>query len=115
MSPMLRKPDLAAQCRDEAFAFSEIIWARRRRAPYRLRPSWIVTLPRDDMDVKLRHHIADRRDIELIACRHSLEGTRHGVDLGHELRLLGHVEVDDLTGAGAPRHQQQPRVIGIAA
>src|SRR5215472_11279669 len=115
MSPTLRKPDLAAQCREEAFAFGEIIWARRHRAPYGLRPSRIVTPPRDDMDVKLRHHVAYRRDIELIACRHSLEGTRHRVDLGHELCLRGHVEVDDLTGAGAPRHQQQPRVIGIAA
>src|SRR5215471_16756634 len=114
MSPMLRKPDLAAQCRDEAFAFGEIIWARRPRAPYRLRPSWIVAPPRDDMDVNLQHHIADRRDIELIVCRHSLEATPHRVDLGHELCLLRHVEVDDLTGAGAPRRQQQTRVIGIA-
>jgi hypothetical protein len=33
--------------------------------------------------------------------------------LGHQLRLLDLVEIDDLDRALAARHQQQPRVIGI--
>src|SRR5260221_7766685 len=114
-SRMLRKPNLTAQCRDEAFAFGEIVGPRRHRTPHRLRPCRIVELPRYDMNVELRHHIADRRNVEFVAGRYSLEGTRHHIDLGHELDLFGSPEVDDLARAGTPRHQQQPWVIAVAA
>ena len=35
------------------------------------------------------------------------------VDLGHQLRLLHLVKIDDLGDAGPPRHQQQPGVIRV--
>lgn len=85
----------------------------RHRAPHRLRPRRIIVLPRDDMNVELRHHIADRRNVELVASRHGLECARRKSDLGHELNLIGCIEIDDFTHAEAPRHQQQPWVISI--
>jgi GNAT superfamily N-acetyltransferase len=63
--------------------------------------------------MKLRHDIADRRDIELVAPGHVLEHTGEERDLFHQLVLLRVVEVDDLDGAGVARHQDEPRIVGV--
>ena len=65
------------------------------------------------MDVELRHHIAERRDIDLVAAGVGLEHAAGMGDLAHQLRLLDHVEVGDLDSQVPARHQQQPGVGGV--
>ena len=48
----------------------------------------VALAARNDMDVKLRHDVAERGDVELSARRHGLEGARQPRDLGHQLGLL---------------------------
>ena len=48
----------------------------RHRVPHRLRPGRIAARARDDVDMKLRHHIAERRDIDLVAAGDRLERAR---------------------------------------
>jgi hypothetical protein len=65
------------------------------------------------MDMELRHHVAERGDVELVARRHRLQGTGRSRNLGGELDLVGFRQVDDLARARAARHQQQPGIIGV--
>ena len=57
--------------------------------------------------------IAERRDIELVAGGDAFSARATRVDLGHQLRLLDLVEIDDFDDVRPPRHQQQPRIIGV--
>ena len=43
----------------------------------------------------------------------ALQRARDARDLGHQLRLLDLVEIDDLDDVGPARHQQQPGIIGV--
>src|SRR5579883_2921860 len=109
------KIDLAPQCRDKTFAFGGIVGPSRCRPPHRLRPRRIVSATRHDMDMELRHHVADRRNVEFIARRDLPERTRYAGDFDHELPLITFVEINDLASAGPPRRQQQPGIAGVAA
>ena len=65
------------------------------------------------MNVELRNHVAERRDIDLVAAGVGLEHAAGMGDLTHQLRLLDHVEVGDLDGQVPARNQQQPGVGGV--
>ena len=49
------------------------IGARRRRAPRRLRPGNVAAKARDNVNMELRHHVAERRDVDLVACGDRLQ------------------------------------------
>ena len=66
------------------------------------------------MDMKLRHHIAERGDIELVALADGSERRRHLRDFLHQLRAFPRIEIDQFDRAGAPRRQDQPRVIRVS-
>ena len=57
---------------------------------------------RDDMNVKLRHHIADRRDIDLIAVRQFLERERHDSDFRRQRKGIA-AEIGEFAMASARR------------
>ena len=89
--------------RSEAISLSSVaalVVARRHRVPHRPRPGRVAARARDDMDVQLRHDVAERRDVDLVAAGERLERAAGVGDLAHQLRLLGRVEVDDLDGPG---------------
>ena len=81
------RPQFAAQGGEQALARGRIVVARRCCTPHRVRPGPIAAAPRDDMDVELRHHIAERGDVELVAWRHRLQGAGHNRDLRGEPRI----------------------------
>src|SRR5439155_13021645 len=58
----LSERDLAPDGSDQLIALRVVVGARGHRAPDRLRPGCIAPAAGDDMHMKLRHHIADRRD-----------------------------------------------------
>src|SRR5882757_6381799 len=107
------QPDLAAKCADEILHFLGIMRQRRHHAPDRARPGDIAAAAGDDMNVKLRHQIAECGDIELVALGDVFQRARDPGNLRHQLRLLDLVEVDQLDRAIAARHQQQPRVMRV--
>jgi 2,3,4,5-tetrahydropyridine-2,6-dicarboxylate N-succinyltransferase len=86
----------------------------RSRAPNRVRPGRIVAPPRDHVNVELRDHVAERRDIELVAGDFGAERFACERDLLHEPRTLFRAEIDKLRKAGTPRHKEEPRVIRVA-
>lgn len=106
-------PDFPSQRAGEAPKLARIVRQDRHRAPDRLRPGGVAAPARDHMHMQLRHGIAERRDIELVALRDLFQRARRPRDLHHQLRLRHLVEVDDLDGRRPPRHQQQPGIIGI--
>ena len=61
------QPDLAAERADEILDFLGVMRQWRHHAPDRPRPGGIAGAARDDVDMKLRHQIAQCRDIELVA------------------------------------------------
>ena len=65
--------------------------------------------------MELRHHVAQRGDVELVTLRDVAQRRRDIRDFRHQLSSLTGVEVDDFGGAVPPRHQQQPGVIGVPA
>jgi hypothetical protein len=63
----LLRPDRAAQRRDQMVTCGGIVVARGYGTPHRFRPRRIAAAARDDMDVKLGDHVAERGDVELVA------------------------------------------------
>lgn len=63
--------------------------------------------------MKLRHHIAEGGDIELVAFGDFFERAADAIDLGHQLRLRDFVEIDDVNDVGPARHQHQPGVMCV--
>src|SRR4051812_28174176 len=107
------QPDLAAKRADESLHLGGVVRQGLHHAPDRSRPGGITGAARDDVDVKLRHEIAECRDVELVALGDLLQRARDAGDLRHQLRLLHLVEVDDLDRIHAPRHQQQPWIMRV--
>src|ERR1043165_8484725 len=107
------EPDLLAQRLAEPVQFLALVGARRRHAPDRLRPGRIAAEPGDDVDVELRHDIAERRDVELVAIGHGAQRACDARHLGHQLRLRDVVEIDQFDDVGPARNQQQPGVVRI--
>ena len=103
------KPDLAAKRADEMLHFLGVMRQRRHHAPDRARPGDVAGAARDDVHMQLRHQIAERCDIQLVAFGDFFQRARDAGDFRHQLRLLDLVEVDDLDGVRPARHQQQPR------
>src|SRR5258707_14729500 len=98
LSCVLTKPDLAAKRADEILNFLGVMSEWRQRPPDRARPGGIAGAPRDDMHVELRHHIAERCDVQLVAFGDLLQGACDTGNFRHQLRLLDLVEVDDFPG-----------------
>ena len=63
----------------------------------------------DDMNVKLPHHIAQRRRIDLVTAGHFLQGLRDHVGFEGQHGLVERRHVVNFLGAGPLRDQQQPR------
>src|SRR5690606_1012410 len=63
--------------------------------------------------VQLRHQVAQRGDVELVRPEHLAQQAQAEVDFRGQLLALLRFQVDQLPGAGHPRHQYQPRVVGI--
>ena len=61
------KPDFAAKRADEILDFFGVMRQRRHHAPDRPRPGGIAGAARDNMNMQLRHQIAQRCDIQLVA------------------------------------------------
>src|SRR5689334_7130788 len=79
--------DFRPNAGDETGKLVRFVGLRWYRAPDRPGPSGVGTAARDDVDVKLRHDVADRRDIELVARGDVLEHPREHGDLIHQLLL----------------------------
>ena len=60
------------------------------------------------MNVKLRHHIADRRDIDLIAVRLFLVRERHDSDFRRQRKGIA-AEIGEFDGVRTARDQDEPR------
>ena len=82
-------------------------------APDRPRPGRVAFPAPDHMDMELRHHIAQRADIELFHPRQHADQVRQFHDLGHQLDLVARRQIGDLHHAGAARHQQAPVIAGV--
>src|SRR6202051_3704829 len=87
--------DLSADGLDQLLAPGGLVGARRLCGPDRPRPKRVVAPSGDDVDVELRHHIADGRDVDLVATGQVLEELRQERQLTHQLRALGLAEVED--------------------
>jgi len=74
----------------------------------------VAAAPADDVDMQLRHHVAERGDIDLLRRDRGLQRKTRRYDLAHELRLVVHVEIHDFRQPGAAGHQQQPGIVGVA-
>src|SRR5580700_8127136 len=61
------KPDFAAKRADEILHLLGVVCERRHHPPDRTRPGGIAGAAGDDVDVQLRHQIAESCDIELVA------------------------------------------------
>src|SRR5579872_3696347 len=100
------KPDFAAKRADESLNLLRVMCKRRHDAPHWPRPGGIARAPRDDMDVQLRHHVSERCNIQLGAFGDVFQRARNSRNLGHQLRPLDFVEVDDLHDLWAARHEK---------
>src|SRR3954453_14044187 len=87
------KPDLAAKRADEGLHFFGVMRQWRHHAPHRPRPCGVAGAPLDDVNVQLRHQIAEGGDIQLVASRDVLQLAGCAGDFGHQLRLRHLVEV----------------------
>ena len=67
----------------------------------------------DDVDVQLRHQVAERGDVELERGEGIAQQARGVVDLVAELAPLPGVEVDHLARVDDARHQHQPRIVAV--
>ena len=65
---------------DQAVANDRFVRGWRGRAPHRLRPGGVAMAACDDMHMQLRHHVAERGDIELLAFGDGFERARRGGD-----------------------------------
>src|SRR5580658_4760597 len=93
---ILTKPDLAAKRADEILDLLRVMGERRHRPPDRTRPGGVAAATRDDMDVKLRHQIAQGCDVQLVAFGDLFQRARDPGNFRHQLRLLNLLEVDNL-------------------
>src|SRR5574340_1075119 len=75
----LKRP---VQVRRQPLARSGCVGFCRHGAPDRLRPGRVVLAPRDDMDMELRHYVAECGDVELVAGGDALERRAGPRDLG---------------------------------
>ena len=107
-----RDPNPAAQLADEGLDLLRIVVDRRRLAPHGLRPGDVARASGDDVHMQLRHDIAERGDVELVAGGDRLERAGDAGDFGHQLRLLDLVEIDDLDGVAAG-NEQHPGIVRV--
>ena len=109
-----RHPELVLHRIHEAVKLLGVMRQRRHRAPDRLRPRRVGLAARDHVHVQLRHRVAERRDIELVALGHrpSARATR-ARSRSSIAPALDLVEIDDFHDAGPARHQQQPGIIRV--
>ena len=112
-SDTTRMRGLAGSDTGGLFQVAAGVIARWHRVPHRAGPGRVAARARDDMDMELRHDIAERRDIDLVAVGERLERAAGVGDLAHQLRLFDHVEIGDFRGQVPARHQQQPGVGGV--
>ena len=59
-------------------------------------------MARDDVDMKLRHRVAERCDIQLVALCYVFKRPRDARDLAHQLRLFGFVDIGNVYGENEP-------------
>src|SRR5579872_3775451 len=81
VSLVLFQAQLAADSADQSSQLIITISKGRRYTPDRSRPCGIALPPRNDVDMELRHHIAEGGDIELVAWRDVLQCMRDRGDL----------------------------------
>ena len=67
------QPDLAAKRADEILNFLGVMRQWRHHAPDRARPGRVAGAARDDMDVQLRHQIAEGCDVQFVALGNFLQ------------------------------------------
>src|SRR5712671_7530293 len=81
------KPYLAAKRADEILDFLGVMRQWRHHPPDRTRPGHVAGAARDDMHMQLRHQIAQRCDIQLVAFGDVFQRAGDTADLGHQLPL----------------------------
>src|SRR5262245_5133311 len=101
------------QCIDQNCLLALLIWDWRLCTPYRLGPRDIRVPARDNVHVQLRHLVAQRGDVELVASRDGLERIRGRRDLAKQLHLRVILEIDEFDQSGQSRHQDQPWVVRV--
>src|SRR4051794_26031377 len=72
----LCRPYPAPDCIDECLELCRIVFARGHSAPDRAGPCGVAFPPRDDVDMELRHLVAECRHVELVATGDVLERFR---------------------------------------
>ena len=75
-STYFRNTELLPDRPDKPRKLRRFAGARRFRPPNGFRPQRIGLAAGDDVDVQLRHHVAQRGDIDLVALRHFFERQR---------------------------------------
>ena len=78
-------------------------------SPDRIGPGGILRKTRDHMDMQLRYHIAECRDIDLVWRVEGGQRVRCLDDLLHQLRALAGREFENLFHIIVPRNEDQPR------
>src|ERR1700736_5297124 len=76
------KPDFAAKRADEILHLLGVVRERRHHSPDRTRPGGVAGAAGDDMDVQLRHQIAERCDIQFVAPGDLFQRAGDAADLG---------------------------------
>ncbi len=69
--------------------------------------------PRDHMHMQLRHLIAERGYVELVAPGDVFQRACGRGDLPEQLHLRVFLEIDELDQRGQPRYEDQPRIVRI--
>src|SRR3546814_3501419 len=87
-----------------------LIGHRRLLAPDRTGPGRVAAEAGDDVDVELRHQVAERADVDLVGREARLKGAGGAADLLGELLPCAAVEVMDLLEVRAARHQDEPGI-----
>ena len=80
---------------------------RAAKTPHRAGPSGVADKPRDDMQVKLAHDVAERADIDLVGLRMRLAESGGQSRLFNEPRAVARLEVRQLDEAFAPGDQNE--------
>ena len=63
----------------------------------------------DDMDVQLRHHISERRDVHFIGAGELRQMLCYLSDFLRDTGIIYLIQIEEFPRTFAPRHQYQPR------
>ena len=88
-------------------------WTGRQIAPDRLRPAGVLAVAPDNVQMHLRHDIAQPGEVDLGVALHLLQPVRQQLAVSEHLLQLWGRQVQQIRHPGI-RHQDEPVQVGIA-